>query len=198
MLKLLGAAVSAAILTFAGGTAMAATYLIDFEDQTVGAPWAPTIDGASIGGGYIATDGGNSYLQPMLRSPAHPNTKWLSLSGQNIGIGEYISPQIVKFDVFIAGGGEVVRPGMSRTAIAADQWVTLVFGPQPATDLDCVWGCNFFIHGGDVRIDNIVLDVSIAHVPEPATWAMMIVGFGLVGWGLRRHGDVEGRQRRLA
>jgi hypothetical protein len=29
-------------------------------------------------------------------------------------------------------------------------------------------------------------DVSISSVPEPASWAMMIVGFGLIGGGLRR------------
>ena len=28
--------------------------------------------------------------------------------------------------------------------------------------------------------------VSAAPVPEPATWAMMLVGFGLIGFGLRR------------
>jgi hypothetical protein len=29
------------------------------------------------------------------------------------------------------------------------------------------------------------LDVSVAPVPEPATWGMMLVGFGLVGAGMR-------------
>lgn len=28
----------------------------------------------------------------------------------------------------------------------------------------------------------------VPHIPEPATWAMMIAGFGIVGLGLRRHG----------
>ncbi len=27
----------------------------------------------------------------------------------------------------------------------------------------------------------------VAAVPEPSTWAMMLTGFGLVGWALRRH-----------
>jgi hypothetical protein len=40
------------------------------------------------------------------------------------------------------------------------------------------------------RIDNIVLNESA--VPEPASWALMIAGFGLVGTGLRR------RQRTVA
>lgn len=43
--------------------------------------------------------------------------------------------------------------------------------------------------GTDDRIDSMklrTLTVSTVAVPEPATWAMMIAGFGLVGAGLRR------------
>ncbi|MBS0479965.1 MAG: PEP-CTERM sorting domain-containing protein [Proteobacteria bacterium] len=38
-------------------------------------------------------------------------------------------------------------------------------------------------------IDNVVLQLSARQpggVPEPATWAMMVVGFGAVGSALRR------------
>lgn len=35
-------------------------------------------------------------------------------------------------------------------------------------------------------IDNVVLDQVTGAVPEPATWAMMIGGFGLVGGAVRR------------
>ena len=48
------------------------------------------------------------------------------------------------------------------------------------------WGPN----GYDVGLDNIRFDVraidSGSAVPEPATWAMMIAGFGLVGAAMRR------------
>lgn len=40
------------------------------------------------------------------------------------------------------------------------------------------------------RVSNVMfrLDFSeTAPIPEPATWAMMILGFGMVGFGLRRH-----------
>jgi hypothetical protein len=35
-------------------------------------------------------------------------------------------------------------------------------------------------------LDNVRLDISPAAVPEPASWAMMIAGFGVVGLGMRR------------
>jgi hypothetical protein len=38
---------------------------------------------------------------------------------------------------------------------------------------------------GAVQFDNIVVNAAAA-VPEPATWAMMIAGFGLVGGAMRR------------
>jgi hypothetical protein len=39
--------------------------------------------------------------------------------------------------------------------------------------------------GNDFAIDNLVLSMTSA-VPEPATWAMMIAGMGMVGASLRR------------
>ncbi len=185
MLKTLAASAAAALLW--STAAQAATFIIDFEGNTPGSLWRQAYDGAMITGGTIASEGGNTYLSPQLRSAAHPNTKLLTLNGENTAVGEFISPQLLGLDVFIAGGGELIRPGMGGPIqIVADQWVTLTFAALPATDLNCVWGCNYFFHGGDVRIDNIVLDVAIAHVPEPGTWAMLIAGFGLSGAALRR------------
>ena len=41
----------------------------------------------------------------------------------------------------------------------------------------------------DLLLDNI----SVAGVPEPATWAMMLLGFGMVGFGLRSRSNVATR-----
>jgi len=39
---------------------------------------------------------------------------------------------------------------------------------------------------GDYQLDNIVYDSTQTAVPEPATWALLILGFGAVGGALRR------------
>jgi PEP-CTERM motif-containing protein len=40
---------------------------------------------------------------------------------------------------------------------------------------------------GDARLDSVVVNIGpVPGVPEPATWVMMLVGFGLVGWRMRR------------
>ncbi len=42
------------------------------------------------------------------------------------------------------------------------------------------------VFGPDLRIDNLSFTVDPPAVPEPATWAMMIAGFGLTGAAMRR------------
>lgn len=51
-----------------------------------------------------------------------------------------------------------------------------------STYLETVGNDNF----GPIA-DNLVLDITPGTVPEPASWALMIGGFGLVGAALRRH-----------
>ena len=76
---------------------------------------------------------------------------------------------------------------------------TLVLGPATATPGNCGTACQFF--GGSATLDagNYYLDISgvagstagyggnlstslVAPIPEPSTWAMMILGFAGVGF----------------
>jgi hypothetical protein len=52
-------------------------------------------------------------------------------------------------------------------------------------------GTEFFVDNGTLSVTNIT---SVAGVPEPATWAMMLFGVGLIGAGLR----VNRHKNRLA
>ena len=44
------------------------------------------------------------------------------------------------------------------------------------------------------RVDSLPLALTPS-VPEPATWAMMMLGFGALGFSLRRHRQNDVRQR---
>jgi hypothetical protein len=75
-----------------------------------------------------------------------------------------------------------------------------VFGPKnpiiDATSYECQNSFNCFIPlGGSTRyLTGGVGDFAIASVPEPATWAMLILGFGFTGTMLR----IAGRRKVLA
>ena len=43
-----------------------------------------------------------------------------------------------------------------------------------------------FDAGGNQSYGNLVTNVSMGAVPEPASWAMMITGFGMIGFAARR------------
>jgi hypothetical protein len=47
-------------------------------------------------------------------------------------------------------------------------------------------------HGSDGAGSGVIVD-AIGVVPEPATWAMLIAGFGLAGASLRRRGQLAGK-----
>jgi len=53
---------------------------------------------------------------------------------------------------------------------------------------------GFSVYGtspGPAYLDDFTITSSNAAVPEPATWAMLIVGFGLVGGAMRRRHSVR-------
>jgi hypothetical protein len=65
---------------------------------------------------------------------------------------------------------------------------TQLLGITSFTGLRLQWGPS----GYNAGIDNLSFDVVDAvapGVPEPATWAMMIAGFGLIGAAMRRKGS---------
>lgn len=51
---------------------------------------------------------------------------------------------------------------------------------------------NAVVTSGTLDTNN-ALGIATSSVPEPATWAMMMVGFGLLGFGLRRRSSSDAR-----
>ncbi|TCP30061.1 PEPxxWA-CTERM sorting domain-containing protein [Sphingomonas sp. BK235] len=96
--------------------------------------------------------------------------------------------QTATYNVNPGAGG--YQTGSLGTGYPTHQNVTFNAGYGNVIDL-------WFGAGENVGIDNIKWDVravGAGAVPEPATWAMMILGFGLVGTSLRRRAPTLRRQ----
>jgi hypothetical protein len=49
--------------------------------------------------------------------------------------------------------------------------------------------------GSKYGYSGIGIGTEVPAVPEPSTWALMLLGFGAVGWGLRRRNSADGQPR---
>jgi PEP-CTERM motif len=91
------------------------------------------------------------------------------------------------YDAFVTFGDNSTQTfALSRIAnsffgLTSDRLIkSIAFGPNG----------NGISTSGSTAIDNLTIGVAGA-VPEPATWAMMIVGFGLIGAVARRRQSVR-------
>jgi hypothetical protein len=86
--------------------------------------------------------------------------------------------------------------GRFRFVYADNRQEELLFNTDSNVGLETIvlnkTGLKAFLYYADagVQIDNMALEGSVAAVPEPATWAMMILGFGGVGATLRRRRQI--------
>ncbi len=110
--------------------------------------------------------------------------------GKTYSFGAYFanaypaSPANIDFLVSL-NGGPATSIGMYTIPNGTGVWnsAAYTFGSGTATSVTLSFiDRNLEPSGNDFGID----DVTLRAVPEPATWAMMIAGFGLVGMGLRR------------
>lgn len=150
--------------------------------------------GTTFGGGtIIRANGGQARIEGMLDASTMPPNDTLALTSLGFGLLGGNTFNNLEFNIF--GGGAT-----SATFSLIDNEGTVFDFTQALGN-----GSNFFgfvgINGqsiasaslsfngtgiGDVR--QIRLDeVVAAVVPEPATWGLMLLGFGALGAGMRRH-----------
>ena len=199
------AALAATALTVAASGAQAATIVNgNFETPGAGIPGWTVSPGTEIfvlpGSAYVPCCGATG-------TPADLANNFVTFGAGNVAntsklsqIFSTIAGQLytVKFDFGVMGGGvqtlfaEVLNAG--GPTITAGNWtrtannnLSTTFG---TSSLSFVAGSTsteltFKVDPATNSVDGILDNVSIAAVPEPATWLMMILGFGLVGGAMR-------------
>jgi hypothetical protein len=212
-LRLLAAAATAATLAF-GASAQAATLVtIDFTEDTGGvkAEGFSAVDYADLdfftdlgaglevgdfspqsqGNGLLArNDTNGNFIKGVFNDGPHAflsmdfgnDDPFFTIPGQRAVLTVYLGAALVGQTFVVMNRNDVM-----------DQTIGFNFGPfDNFTFAYTDAAGNPFTGGPGTNvglievIDNITFDVADAVVPEPATWAMMILGFGGVGATMRR------------
>ena len=156
-----------ASISVTGGATIVVTYLSGLTSAFSGAP--PSVDALGYVGSVFGTGSGESQTGSSgTYFPSFP------VSGVN-GAPIYLNALL---------GAFVDASGVVLSEFAPGDGPFTILAPAGATAL--LFGVN-----DDIYSDNsgaLLIDVAGASVavPEPATWAMMLVGFGLVGFATRR------------
>lgn len=187
-MKISGAAAGAAL--FAAIPAQGA--VIDFEDRGVGFSIAQTFGAyriSSTSSYWINTTSGTKALQGAMMSP-------ITLARTDGTAFTFASADFFAGDS--NGLGVPITFGFTRADGSTGSYVipTPEFGPGaaiPSTRFAADFGSNLagitrvsWSNGAEFhQVDNLVVNAAAAPVPEPATWALLIMGFGAVGGVLR-------------
>lgn len=96
---------------------------------------------------------------------------------------------IVGYELYNPGNGAILASGSYQDDVGG-AWVTRTLSAAAISSSIGVRITGIRATQAGMGVDNVVLTANAVGgaVPEPATWAMMIVGFGLVGLSLRRRG----------
>jgi len=166
--------VAAASIFLASSPALAANF-VDFESYSIGEvvpqfphTYAGELSFFFLPGTIVEIDGDKALKLNDGVGPHHRRTEVVS------------EPIVGTVDVLLPAKGHVLING-SDLDLPTGVWTSVAFYAGG------YGGVAFTLAGlGDFYIDNIVYEDVIVPVPEPAGWALMILGFGGIGAAMRR------------
>jgi PEP-CTERM motif len=145
---------------------------IDLTDLSVG------VSGVSVGS-LLRPLSGQVYLGP---TSAAPINLWAGISGPtSFGSLSNNTPSSGSGDFFGVEGASGGLIALATTYVSGGQLsATDTYSSETLSSLGLTPGSYVYTWGTDGHADS--LTVNIAAVPEPSTWAMMILGFAGVGF----------------
>ncbi len=164
--------------------------------STSGQPWATNTDmRIAAVGGDVAGLGTPSLVSGNL---LHTYSGWINENGDpsflmtfstaitSISMDFAGVTQTPDTRLFVYNGATLLATVRSSLAAGGLYQYTLSYGAASITSV-AVQAGSF---SDWVGVDNIVFTPAVGGVPEPMTWATMVLGFGIVGMGLRRRRSV--------
>lgn len=144
-------------------------------------------DYIGVGGGWVNSGNYAAYFGSV-GSISSISQSLSTVAGQSYEISFYLQNGVSgtnSFDVFFGGGPAAI----SYDSLGQTPWTRLSFSTI-ATAADTLLQFSFrndpsLFYLDDVSVTSAGLGGPVSAAPEPESWAMMIVGFGLVGFALR-------------
>ena len=187
------AAVTVNVVSFGNATALPDGQVLVADFNNAGTPEAVLLEGFELdlnGATVGVNEGGSGYSGTLPNNATHyltvPGAKSATLTSLK-GIRAFSlymgSPDAYNSIQFIGKNGfnQTLTGGQLSGGNTAQQWS---------------WGARVNFDFADAQVTQVVLrsgqnsyesdNFAVAAVPEPATWAMMIMGFGTIGALMRR------------
>jgi hypothetical protein len=154
-----------------------------------------------FGFNYTLPTDGHRYRWDLWSDASHPNAmislaapnEGFSTDGVSQGNGTTSSTTNFAFPDFL--WNEVVMPGHTEILVWASPDFNFCAGNPPMGTLCSVTNT---VEGNNASLNPhvsnaITITFASTVVPEPATWSLMIGGFGALGWALRRRRSAAGQ-----
>ena len=135
-----------------------------------------------------ATSTGTSNLGAFTATMSHCINLPPSLTGPTpYGLGEFVFDFGSGNTLFGTYDGQLLPAGSGLFNLTQIHLVTGGTGQYAGASGTLTNNGQLTLGQGQPRATHTITGRILAPVPEPGTWLMMLLGFGLVGWGMRRH-----------